>query len=371
MQHDEMIWSIVNNQFCSFKTTIGTAKSEKRQFCKHPYSVTGLCNRTSCPLANSRYATVREEGGRVSLFVKTVERAHSPKNLWEKISLSRNYGRALKQLDEHLAFFPKAQIHRNKQRLTKIHQYLLRMRKIRLKELAGKRQSMVGINRKVEQREGRREKKALVAAKVEKNIEKELVERLARGTYGDIYNFPEAPYRKALEEAEEREEEDEEEMEEEEESESEEEEVEGEIEYVEDLEEDDEMEGDSSEEDEEDMEYMGDGKWGRAGSSSDESESESGSEEEEEDSGSEEESGSEHDSNDENESGPDSGSDEDSEGDSRRPRAKPDKKKKKPAKKKKSRRTRVEIEYEEEREDEEARMETESGGGEAVAGMAW
>mmetsp|Transcript_55815 Transcript_55815/g.167286 ORF Transcript_55815/g.167286 Transcript_55815/m.167286 type:complete len:455 (-) Transcript_55815:312-1676(-) len=190
MQHDEMIWSIVNNQFCSYKTTIGGAKSEKRDFCRHPYSVTGLCNRSSCPLANSRYATVREEGGKVSLFVKTVERAHSPKNLWERIQLSRNYAKALVQLDEHLQYFPKAQIHRNKQRLTKIHQYLLRMRKIKLKELAGKRQSMVGINRKVEQREGRREKKALVAAKVEKNIEKELVERLARGTYGDIYNFP-------------------------------------------------------------------------------------------------------------------------------------------------------------------------------------
>ena len=164
---------------------------DKKQFCKHPYSTTGLCNRSSCPLANSKYATVREENGRIHLYVKTVERAHSPKNLWEKIYLSRNYTKALAQLDEHLAYFPKAQIHRNKQRLTKIHQYLLRMRKLKLREINGRKAKLTRVHRKVEQREERREKKALVAAKIESNIEKELVERLAKGTYGDIYNFPE------------------------------------------------------------------------------------------------------------------------------------------------------------------------------------
>lgn len=60
---------------------------------------------------------------------------------------------------------------------------------------------MVGIHRKIEQREERRERKALVAAKLEHSIQKELVERLAAGTYGDIYNFPEMPYQKALEQA--------------------------------------------------------------------------------------------------------------------------------------------------------------------------
>mmetsp|Transcript_6331 Transcript_6331/g.13195 ORF Transcript_6331/g.13195 Transcript_6331/m.13195 type:complete len:92 (+) Transcript_6331:97-372(+) len=81
---DDMIWQVINHQFCSFKTTIGKALSDKQHFCRHPYSVTGLCNRTSCPLANSKYATLREEDGRVHLYIKTVERAHSPKNLWEK-----------------------------------------------------------------------------------------------------------------------------------------------------------------------------------------------------------------------------------------------------------------------------------------------
>lgn len=236
MQNDDMIWQIINNQFCSFKSTIGIDEKRKRQFCRNPYSVTGLCNKGTCPLANSKYATIREEDGKIHLYIKTIERAHTPKNLWEKILLSRNYSKALAQLDEHLAYFPQRLIHRNKQRLTKIHQYLIRMRKLKLNKNKPK---LVSINRKIDQREERREVKALKAARVEKSIEKELVERLAKGTYGDIYNFPEVQYNKALEkigtEEEELESEEEEEMEiEDEMSES------GFVEYVEDFEEEDE-----------------------------------------------------------------------------------------------------------------------------------
>lgn len=327
MQHDEMIWSVINNQFCSFKTTLTSAKSDKRDFCRHPYSITGLCNRSTCPLANSKYATIREEDGRVSLYIKTVERAHSPKNLWEKIYLSRNYTKALAQVDEHLQYFPKAIAHRNKQRLTKIYQYLIRMRKIKLKELAGQKAKMVGINRKIEQREGRREKKALVAAKIETNIEKELLERLAKGTYGDIYNFPEAPYQKTLEEvaAEEDEEEEEEEMESESEDEN-----SGMVEYVEDLQDESDFE---EEEDMEDMEFNG--------------------------SDSEDEESSSSDDSDDDDDDSKSKSDDMSEGKAGNFRKKP--------KKPHSRLgTRVEIEFEEEEEQAEQSMQES-----AVAGSAW
>ena len=338
MQNDEMIWQVINHQFCSYKRTIGKAKSDKTTFCQHPYSVTGLCNRTSCPLANSLYATLREEDGKVYLCMKTVERAHSPKNLWEKVLLSRNYAKALAQIDEHLQFFPKALIHRNKQRLTKIHQYLLRMRKLKLKELAGHKAKIVHApTRKIKQREERREQKALVAAKITQKVQQELVNRLANGTYGDMYNFEQTTYNKALGQ----EESDEEEVETEDESEME----ESVVEYVEDLESDEESE--SMEEDMEDFEYLGDGNWGRAESESDEDSSD--------DTGDDED--------DEDDDSDSSDVDNDSEDGNRKSDNKDSKKSKKKKKKPSRNGSRIQIEYEEENEMQEEPMQE--------AGMAW
>lgn len=56
------------------------------------------------------------------------------------------------------------------------------------------------IHRKTEKREAVREKKAESAAKLEKSIESELLERLKRGTYGDIYNFAPEEFNKVLDE---------------------------------------------------------------------------------------------------------------------------------------------------------------------------
>lgn len=204
MQHDEVIWQIINHNHCSFK-----ARTQTQNFCRNAYNVSGLCNRSSCPLANSRYATIREHDGTLFLYMKSIERAHTPKDLWERIKLPRNYAKALEILDKYLEFWPKFLVHKNKQRLTKMTQYLIRKRKLALKV----KEKLVTMPAKQVKREARREAKAEVAAVLDKAIEKELLQRLQSGTYGDIYNFPVKEYQQVLdmEELEEEEEEEEEE----------------------------------------------------------------------------------------------------------------------------------------------------------------
>jgi len=175
--------------------------------------------------------------------MKTIERAHTPNKLWERVKLSKNYLQALEQIDNHLQYWPNFLIHKSKQRLTKIRQYLIRMRKMRAK--AGVK--LVGINPKIERRERTREKKALAAASIENKIKTELLDRLKRGIYDGI-NINEEHFIQALDTQEE-EEFDEEEAE----AEEEEGEVETVDEYVEDLSDMEEgFEGEDFEEEEED-----------------------------------------------------------------------------------------------------------------------
>ncbi|KAK9807941.1 hypothetical protein WJX73_005075 [Symbiochloris irregularis] len=192
MQHDEIIWQVINHGHCSYKV-----KTQAQNFCRNEYNVTGLCNRSSCPLANSKYATIKEDNGKLYLCIKSVERAHSPKSLWQKIRLKGQYAQALAQIDEHLQYWPKFLVHKNKQRLTKITQYMIRMRRM----ATSAQPKLVPLASRTEKRERRREAKAETAAKLEVAIETELLKRLKAGTYGDIYNFPTAQYEKALEQA--------------------------------------------------------------------------------------------------------------------------------------------------------------------------
>jgi len=190
MQHDDQIWSVIGHSHCSFRK-----KAETQNFCRNPYNNTALCNRHSCPLANSNYATVREEEGVCYLYMKTVERAAFPEKLWEKIKLPKNYEKALEEIDKIMQFWPKLVRCRCKQRLTKIHQYLARMRKLATQ----REKKLVPLPKKVERRERRREAKALLAARIDNQIERQLLDRLEKGIYDNVYQWRKFEVKEALE----------------------------------------------------------------------------------------------------------------------------------------------------------------------------
>ncbi|KAI0124407.1 ribosomal L28e protein family-domain-containing protein [Xylariales sp. AK1849] len=197
MASDEIVWNIINQQFCSFK--VQTTKQQT--FCRNDFSVTGLCNRQSCPLANSRYATVRAHPtkGTLYLYMKTIERAHTPAKLWERRKLSANYKTALSQIDEWLIYWPGHQIHRCKQRLTRLSQVAIRMRRLAKEEARLGEKLVPKLAPKIRRREDTRERKAEAAAKLERTIERELIQRLREGAYGDQpMNVSETIWKKVL-----------------------------------------------------------------------------------------------------------------------------------------------------------------------------
>jgi protein MAK16 len=175
--------------------------TKEQAFCRNEYNVSGYCSKQHCPLANSRYATIRSDGatGGLYLYMKTVERAHMPNRWWERVRLPSNYNKALEMIDERLIYWPKFLVHKCKQRLTRLTQVAIRTKRLQKEENRLGERLVPKLAPKVRQREATRERKAEAAAKVERAIERELIERLRSGAYGDRpLNVEEGVWKKVL-----------------------------------------------------------------------------------------------------------------------------------------------------------------------------
>lgn len=181
--------------FCSFKVK---TRDDKVRFCRNPYNLTGLCQRGVCPLANGQYATVIEHEDELYLYIKTAERAHLPRRMWEKVKLDNSFPKALEQIDENLQWWDKKLVNKVKARLLRLKQYLMRKRKM----LTEPQVEYVSVNKRQEHKLLRREVKAEAAARIELEIEKELLERLKKGTYDSVINYNKEAFEKLLDEEE-------------------------------------------------------------------------------------------------------------------------------------------------------------------------
>lgn len=171
---DESIWKTIGGTktFCSHKMHTTTDL-----LCKNPLNVTGLCTQQSCPLSNSKYATVRESNGILHLYIKEPERSNKPFITYEKIELS-NYNEALLIIDKELMYFDNFYKHKCKQRLTKLTQYLRRVEK-------GEKRIYTVLHRKHYKKEKVMCQKVKNKVNVEREVEKELVKRMEAGIYGE------------------------------------------------------------------------------------------------------------------------------------------------------------------------------------------
>ena len=191
---DILIWKTIKDTNCRY-----SAKTEFQMFCRSPENVTGICDRKSCPLANSQYATTRLENGKIYLTIKTPERVHMPNRTWQKIELPEDRLKAFDIINEHLQYWDSWLIEKVQQRYIRIVETLEKMREMRkapkVKELP--------IKKRVEKRNASREKRALSVAHIEYRVKEELLQRLREGVYGEIYNLEEDAFNEALDEYEE------------------------------------------------------------------------------------------------------------------------------------------------------------------------
>ena len=127
--------------------------------------------------------------------MKTAERAHTPKELWESVKLDPSYNKALEQIDTELQYWPKFLVHKCKQRFTRLRQILVKRRKMKLEGSANYKV----VSHKAERREQSRLKKITKSAMIENYVKNDLLKNLAKHKYGEIYNIDQKNFEKALE----------------------------------------------------------------------------------------------------------------------------------------------------------------------------
>ena len=127
--------------------------------------------------------------------MKTAERAHTPKELWESVKLDPSYNKALEQIDTELQYWPKFLVHKCKQRFTRLRQILVKRRKIKLEGSAEYRV----VSHKAERRERQRLVKVEKSAQIENQVRNGLLQNLKNDKYKDIYNIDQKEFERALE----------------------------------------------------------------------------------------------------------------------------------------------------------------------------
>ena len=127
--------------------------------------------------------------------MKTAERAHTPKELWESVKLDPSYNKALEQIDNELQYWPNFLKHKCKQRFTRLRQILVKRKKMKLE---GRAEYKI-VSHKAEKREKTRLVKAEKSAVIENHVIDGLLKNLKDKKYKGIYNANQKAFNTMLE----------------------------------------------------------------------------------------------------------------------------------------------------------------------------